>query len=369
MPLKTQAKREPALGGSETAYRNLLESHVFTNLFALYPPKGFACRVAPAGTPVFSTSFDLLTTLEKNARNRLARAPFFRLWSQLLRFSTCFIGTSITEYAPLPASLDAEALLAGIMEEYARGRPLTIIKDLPLASPFLVEEDNDFASCLAAVAAKRGFIEVEGQALAYVRIDFQSMDEYLGRLSASRRKDLRRKLKKRALLDVQTAPLGDARFFDPAFLDELYAMYLEVFEQSEIHFDLLSRNFFAALLQQDHIEGVVFLYRHGERLAGYNICLVRNGLLIDKYIGFSYPLARELNLYFISWMVNLEYALGCGLQAYIAGWTDPEVKANLGASFTFTRHLVWVRNPLLRRILYSLRRFFESDGRAIRAKP
>ncbi len=349
------------------SFRNLLEPAAFAGLFALCPPQGFACRRGASGLPLFLTPFDLLTTLDSGLRRRLSRLPFWGLCSRLCTFSTCFAGTTITEYTPLPERAAPQDLLEVLLEGHGRGRSLTIIKDLPLASPLLPDEDNAFADQLAALARDRGFIAVEGQALAYVPINFTSLDEYLARLSAARRKDLRRKLKKRALLDVETLPLGDAAFSSPALVDELYAMYLSVFAQSDIHFDLLGRDFFAALLQSRDCGGVVIFYRHGGKLAGYNICLVRNGMLIDKYIGLAYPLARELNLYFISWMVNLEYALAHGLRFYVAGWTDPEVKAGLGASFTFTRHLVWVKNPLLRALLRPLRRFFESDGRALRS--
>ena len=114
--------------------------------------------------------------------------------------------------------------------------------------------------------------------------------------------------------------------------------------------------------------GVVFCYRHDGELVGYNICLEHGGMLIDKYIGLRYPQARELDLYFVSWFVNLEHALERGLRFYVAGWTDPEVKAGLGARFTFTRHLVWVRNPILRRILYMFRHWFESDAKAVGVK-
>ena len=86
-----------------------------------------------------------------------------------------------------------------------------------------------------------------------------------------------------------------------------------------------------------------------------------NNVLIDKYIGMVYPQARELNLYFVSWFVNLEYALQQKLNSYVAGWTDPEVKASLGASFTLTKHLVYIRNPLLRAILRKLIGHFETD--------
>ena len=163
-------------------------------------------------------------------------------------------------------------------------------------------------------------------------------------------------------------PLGDVRFGSLDVLEELYGLYLGVYAQSEIHFDLLTRDFFAGLLQSREIGGVVFCYRHDGELVGYNICLEHGGMLIDKYIGLLYPQARELDLYFVSWFVNLEHALERGLRFYVAGWTDPEVKAGLGARFTFTRHLVWVRNPILRRILYMFRHWFESDVKAVGAK-
>jgi hypothetical protein len=88
-------------------------------------------------------------------------------------------------------------------------------------------------------------------------------------------------------------------------------------------------------------------------------------MLIDKYIGFQYPLSKQLNLYFISWMVNINYALEHRLSTFVAGWTDPVIKASLGDRFTFTRHAVWIKNPFLRRILYRLRHLFESDRKLV----
>jgi len=102
---------------------------------------------------------------------------------------------------------------------------------------------------------------------------------------------------------------------------------------------------------------------------GWNLCFVHGGKLIDKYIGFAYPQARQHNLYFVSWMVNLEYAVAHGLQFYVAGWTDPEVKAQLGARFTFTRHAVYIRNPLLRALGRRCAHWFESDSARLGQRP
>jgi len=60
-------------------------------------------------------------------------------------------------------------------------------------------------------------------------------------------------------------------------------------------------------------------------------------------------------------MENIACARREGLTHYVAGWTDPRIKAYLGAQFTFTRHAVRVRNPVLRAILRRFAHLFESD--------
>lgn len=349
---------------ASAACANLLEPPQLTELFLRFPPEGFAVGNSGQGMPFFRTDFDLLTTLEADSARRLKALPLYRLWSRLLRVSACFAGSTVSEYAPLPAGVDPETLLLGIREA-GGGDTMTIIKDLPSASPLLSHEENQAADRLADKARAMGFLEMEGQALAYVPIDFHSTEEYLERLSSGRRKDLRRKMKKRSGLELSVLASGDPLFFRQDMLDEMYAMYLEVFAQSDIHFDKLSPEFFTALLQSVEMEGIVLCYRQSGHLIGYNICFIHDNRLVDKYVGFRYPQAREWNLYFISWLINLETALEKGLDTYIAGWTDPEVKASLGARFAFTRHLVWIRNPLLRSLLSPFRHLFEGDARTL----
>ncbi|MBK9142971.1 MAG: hypothetical protein IPM23_10780 [Candidatus Melainabacteria bacterium] len=60
---------------------------------------------------------------------------------------------------------------------------------------------------------------------------------------------------------------------------------------------------------------------------------------------------------------RLDYAVTNNRSRYRANsWTDPEVKASLGAAFTGTRHLVYIRNPLLRAVLSRLKHLFEPDA-------
>ncbi len=353
----------------EVAYACCLEAPSLIGRFLQHPPEGFDARLSAQGLPYFFTPFDLLTTAEDEFANRVRGWPGFGLWNAWLRIDSCFVGTTVSEYSPLPRNVPPQDLAQWLQEECAPQRKLMVVKDVPCDSPLLSEADNRYAQALIEDCTRRGFISLEGQALAYVPINFSNIDEYLARLSHSRRRNIRRKLRSREALRVEVLNTGDARFNDEAWLAQLYGLYKAVYDQSEIHFDLLTPGFFRSLLQDGASNGRVFCYWHCDELIGYNLCYVEGDKLLDKYIGLNYPQALEFNLYFVSWFVNLEYAVANGLKFYVAGWTDPQVKASLGADFTFTRHLVWIRNPLLRKLGNRFRHYFESDAQWQQEKP
>lgn len=341
------------------AFVNQLEPDALLGHFERHPPQGFTPIRAADGSPLFVAPFDLLTTADDELRRRVARFPFQSLLKRLLTPRTCFAGTTVSEYSLFDVGNDPAAVAASWARSFGAEHPLLIVKDLAVDSPLTSVRDRAWTTRFVDAARDRGYIIVEGQALAYVAIDFSSIDEYLGRLSASRRKNLRRKLRSRDKLDVATIPTGDT-FASDEVVDTYYALFENVYAQSEIHFDKLSRDFFAAVLRDPG--GQVFTYRVDGQLIGWNLCYEHDGKLLDKYVGFAYPQGRELDLYFVSWFVNLEFALQRGLQFYVAGWTDPAVKASLGARFHLTQHAVYIRHPLLRAVLRRFAHRFESDS-------
>jgi len=128
-----------------------------------------------------------------------------------------------------------------------------------------------------------------------------------------------------------------------------------------VHFDQLDLPYFQHLLADSQGQGRMFLYRHQGLLIGWNLCYIHAGKLVDKYIGLAYPQSREHNLYAVSWMHNLEYALQHSLSHYVAGWTDSRIKAELGARFTSTRHAIHARSPLLRAALRKLAPYLQGE--------
>ena len=343
-----------------TAIHNLIEPPGLVAHFLAHPPINFRVWRLGQSVPAFSTRFDLLTTMKPVDRRRIEAWPLHRWWRRYLQPRTAFVGTTCTEYALLPEQ-GLDTFLDDLLQLAKPAHSFIIIKDIPCDATLLPAASVSVNQNLIAACVQRGFLLMEGQALAYVPINFDSTDTYLARLSAARRKNIRRKLKSASQLDIQTHATGDPLFDDGALLAEYYALYCNVYEQSDIHFDLLSQDFFCALLQDAQCGGVVFSYHAQGKLIGYNLCLEHQGRLLDKYMGLAYPQAHDYNLYVVSWFHNLDYARKRGLTHYVAGWTDPEIKRDLGARFTFTQHAVYIRNPLLRMILKPFKRFFEGD--------
>jgi hypothetical protein len=345
------------------SFYNLLEPPSLLRHFRDLPPQDFSVLDLGAGLLAFSTRFDLLTTMDPVTRKKLEALPLSHLWRRFFYSHTCFIGTTVTEYVPLPKETLPDILINGILASLSLHYPFLIIKDIPTEAVLVGDAAHAYAQLLMHVCQDSGYVLVEGQMLAYVPMDFPSIDAFLARLSHARRKDIRRKLKSAAKLEIEIMYTGDVSFQNEAVLADLYELYLNVYRQSEIHFDLLTAAFFRATLQNPSNHGVVFVYRAKGEIVAYNICFVEHNMLIDKYVGFLYPQSRDYNLYTVSWFRNLDYALEKGLSYYVAGWTDPEIKRYLGAQFTLTRHAVHVRNPVLRAVLRSFKSLFEADHR------
>lgn len=337
-----------------------LEPDALLRQFLACPPRGFTAERLAGGIPAFTARFDVLTTAEPAFRRRVEAWPLHRHWRDWLRIRTRFVGSTVSEYACFPGDADPARLAGMLHATQARSCPLLVVKDIPGDSPLLDADGNAWARAFAASCAGLGFVLLEGQALAWAPIDFESTDGYLARLSRSRRRDIRRKLRSRALLDVEVLQAGDA-FRDDRLVDDIHALYCNVHAQSQTQFDFLERDFFAALLRDEGCGGVLFVYRRNGRMIGWNLCFEYAGMLVDKYMGLLYPQAREYDLYAVSWFENLEYARRRGLRAYVAGWTDPQAKAQLGARFTSTWHAVYPRNRLLRWLLRRIARRFEGD--------
>lgn len=311
---------------------------------------GFAFRyllieahgVLRACAPAFLNEYHLETTLKEPMKRwsevLRRRAP------QLITLKLLCLGSPCTETGLIGYAADAgpeerlaltRALVAAL-EDYAATVRCGLIayKDIAV--------DGDAA--LASVIRPLGYAAVPTLACASLPIDFASVDDYLARLSPGTRKDMRRKLKSRARVEIEVRCTVDD------VIDEIMPIYGDTRDRAEMAFEDLTPDYFTGLGRCMGERAMTVLYRVDGELLAANVLLRSDDLLLDKFLLMK-PEGRAYNLYYLSWFYNLQYCLDHGLPRYQSGQAAYANKLKLGSRLAPAN--VWFkhRNPVLNTVL------------------
>lgn len=280
-----------------------------------------------AASPAFLTDYALDTTLDEGKLRRAIRRLRQRFCSFLTMKLAC-LGSPCTEIAligvhpDIPESRKAELLsqLVAGFEHYAlsHGYKLLGIKDIsePLHQAFdLIVNDRKYA-------------ELPGMPTAWLPIDFHSIDDYMQRLSASTRKDMRRKLKSLEQIRIETRTNIDD------VLPQIMALYRDTRMRSAWQFEELTGEYFTGVLANMPGRSCCTLYYAGKQLLAANLLIYGHHTLTDKFFCMSSQEGRKYNLYFLSWFTNLRYCLEHELTRYQSGQAYYENKLRLGSHLT-----------------------------------
>lgn len=181
------------------------------------------------------------------------------------------------------------------------------------------------------------FNQVPWLPCARLPITFNSLEEYLSRLSRAARKDLRRKM--RVSHEVRVVR---SRTISP-YLDRVYKLYLETVDRGPTTFGVHNRLFFEKICER--IPGAEYtLYFVQEELVAFNLLVVKQEAMVDKYFCMDYELGRKYNLYVLSWLENLRTCVEQKIPLYQAGQGAEKTKAHMGA--TFIPNLILFRHRL-----------------------
>jgi hypothetical protein len=262
----------------------------------------------------------------------------------------CHIGF---DPALAPAGRDAALhVLLGAVEGHARANRIGLLAVKDLAGPDAAE--------VAPVLRAHGFASIASLPLAVLDVPTTEAD-YLAALSSATRKDVRRKLRGagRVAVEVTHDIAGVA-----AEIEALYGetRALSRFDYGEL--EELPPGYFPSVARALGEDAAFVLYRVDGRLAAFNLLLLSEDRVIDKFLGMRYPLAREHDLYVLSWMTNLRLCLERGARRLQTGQTAYAPKLRLGSRLEPAE--VWFRhrNPAvnaLMRLLAPLLAFDRND--------
>ena len=299
--------------------------------------------------PAFITDYNLDTTIQ--GALRAALQPVLRRLKKMLTLRLICLGSPHADkchigFSPcVPAGRRHEIAghLLRTFNAFAAAQKIGLLAAKDLA-------DRDLACGVGEAFVAAGFTRQPGLPNAMLGIPADE-DAYFARLSPAARREVHRKLKRGAAVRVEvrrgTQGLGlVAQMF--ALYDAQRAGSAVDFEQ----FEALTPAYFREVLERLGESAVVFAYLHEGRLVAFNLCYHTGRLFIDKFIGFSQPLARSLNLYVLSWMNNVRYCIAHRIPELQTGQTGYAMKLRMGSElrdgWIYFRHRTALLDRLLR---------------------
>jgi hypothetical protein len=271
-----------------------------------------------------------------------------RVWPRFLRLSTLMVGCAAGE-----GHLDgldeatqhaiANALAAAIpVYAHSLGASLIVLKEFP-------------AKYRAALRCflQKGFARIPSMPMVSRSIDYLNFDEYAARnLSKKMRYQLRSKFKDAAKVGpIEMTVVEDIT----PFIDDIYPLYLQVYERSTLRFEKLTKEFFCRLGSTMPDKTRFFLWRKDGRIVAFNLCMVQDDGIYSEYIGLDYTLALDLHLYFVAVRDVMSWAMANGYRSFHSSGLNYDPKYRLRFDLSpldlYVRHTSRLANAILARVL------------------
>lgn len=296
-----------------------------------------------AAMPAFFTDYALDTTLQgtgKKITTTLALA-----FPALLTVKLACLGSPCTETGMIGFHQSINEtkkvfLIQSMMSEFERyaaikNCKLIGIKDIP----------DMMESLWDSSLHSHHYARLAGMPTAYLDIDFATIDEYMARLSASTRKDMRRKLKQAHAVDIRITTCVEE------LLHEMMPLYRDTRNRSDWQFEELTEDYFNGVLANMPKHSFCTLYYVDGTLLAVNLLIHDTHTLIDKFFCMNNSVGREYNLYFLSWFTNIGLCIERGFTRYQSGQAYYDNKVRLGSKLHRNHMYFKHRNVLAQGIL------------------
>nr|WP_172626871.1 GNAT family N-acetyltransferase [Bradyrhizobium ivorense] len=156
---------------------------------------------------------------------------------------------------------------------------------------------------------QRGFARAPSMPMTALNIEHDDFDAYMrNALPRSARWQLRKKFKAtdgETLALTVTADAKDA-------VDDIYPLYLQVFDRSKFRFEKLTADYFRRLGSDMKDKIQFFIWRRGGKVVAFSLCMVEGDSLFWEYVGLDYAVALDLHLYYYTIRDMMNWAIANG---------------------------------------------------------
>ena len=201
--------------------------------------------------------------------------------------------------------------------------------------------------------SNNGYARVPSLPMTRLNIDYPTFDDYMtSALSKVTRKGLRRKFR-----DAEAGGPIECQVVDDLtpYVDEVYPLYLNVYDRSPLHFEKLTKAYLCQLGRRMPDKARFFVWRRADKAVAFSLCLVNGDTIYDEYLGLDYSVALDLHLYFYTFRDIVAWAMARGYKWYASSALnyDPKLhfKCELVPLDLYVSHTSPVLNAVLKRVL------------------
>jgi len=292
--------------------------------------------------PFFIMDFSFTTVIQGPLQKIILAIQ--KIFPRAFKARMLFVGLPTAEelYLGLDKEYDFSLIMDGAMDklsEFCRREKIISI---------LFYNLTEKHKALAEYLKIKRFARMENFPNTLLTLDTPSWEDYLKKLSKNTRKDIRRKINKTSSLtklDTQITEDIDG------IKDEIYRLYLNNFNESDIQFETLTPEFFQNICRNMPGVAKFFITRdHTQKIVAFNLCIIQKDFCIDKCVGFDKETAHKYNLYNATLIHNLEWCIKNRIKYYQLGITAYSAKLRMGASLMPMDIFVFINNPFLNRV-------------------
>lgn len=201
--------------------------------------------------------------------------------------------------------------------------------------------------------SQNGYTRVPSLPMTRLNIAYESFEDYLAKaLSKATRKDLRRKF--RDTDEAEPISLEVVQDVSP-YIDEIYPLYLNVYERSSLHFEKLTKDYMCRLGREMPDKMRFFIWRQKGRAISFSLCMLQDDCIYDEYLGLDYSLALDLHLYFYTLRDIVRWGIANGIKWYYSSALNYDPKRRLKCELVpldlYVAHTSRIANAVLRRVL------------------
>jgi hypothetical protein len=270
-----------------------------------------------------------------------------RVWPRFMRLRTLMVGCAAGEghldNGETCGGVHARLLATAIVPHArALGASLIVLKEFPARYRQTLE-------CFL----ENGFARIPSLPMTVLGIDYASFDDYMARALNSA---TRRKLRKKFQVTVE-APAIELSVVDDvtAIIDQIYPLYLQVYDRSALRFEKLTEEFFCEVGRRMRDKVRFFVWRQSGKTVAFAMCMINGDTISAEYIGLDYTVALDLHLYHYAYRDMVSWAITNGYKFFGSSGLNYDPKLHLRHSLDpidlYVRHTSAVMNAILKRLL------------------